>query len=150
MTIRNYIKKCPIYWQFSSGNNNAFNCLIYYHRIDSQIIARIRTEYLHKTQKAIEQRLLDCENLLNTSDSSSEKAIITKEKNKLIKQHEETIRYDEALNHVSNLNLSFNLDDGIKENYSMLQDIIIIIISREGMKNKKINLLKKRFNFISF
>lgn len=133
-------KKCPIYWQFSSGSNNAFNCLIYSHRIDSQIIARIRTEYLHKTQKAIEQRLLDCENLLNTSDSSSEKAIITKEKNKLIKQLEETIGYDEALNHVSNLNLSFNLDDGIKENYSMLQDIII---SREGMKNKKINLLKK-------
>ena len=133
-------KKCPIYWQFSSGNNNAFNCLIYSHRIDSQIIARIRTEYLHKTQKAIEQRLLDCENLLNNSDSSSEKAIITKEKNKLIKQLEETIGYDEALNHTSNLNLSFNLDDGIKENYSMLQDIII---SREGMKNKKINLLKK-------
>lgn len=78
--------------------------------------------------------------MLNTSDSSSEKAIITKEKNKLIKQLEETIGYDEALNHVSNLNLSFNLDDGIKENYSMLQDIII---SREGMKNKKINLLKK-------
>lgn len=78
--------------------------------------------------------------MLNNSDSSSEKAIITKEKNKLIKQLEETIGYDEALNHVSNLNLSFNLDDGIKENYSMLQDIII---SREGMKNKKINLLKK-------
>ena len=78
--------------------------------------------------------------MLNNSDSSSEKAIITKEKNKLIKQLEETIGYDEALNHTSNLNLSFNLDDGIKENYSMLQDIII---SREGMKNKKINLLKK-------
>ena len=78
--------------------------------------------------------------MLNTSDSSSEKAIITKEKNKLIKQIEETIEYDEALNHVSNLNLSFNLDDGIKENYSMFQDIFI---SREGMKNKKINLLKK-------
>ena len=133
-------KKCPVYWQFSSGSNNAFNCLIYSHRFDSQIIARIRTNYLHKTQKAIEQRLLDCETLLNTSDSSSEKVIITKEKNKLIKQLEETIEYDEALNHVSNLNLSFNLDDGIKENYSMFQDIII---SREGMKNKKINLLKK-------
>ncbi|MBR3112550.1 MAG: BREX-1 system adenine-specific DNA-methyltransferase PglX [Methanobrevibacter sp.] len=133
-------KKCPIYWQFSSGSNNAFNCFVYSHRLDSQIIAKIRTEYLHKTQKAIEQRLSDCENLLNTSDSSSEKAIISKEKNKLIKQLEETIEYDEALNHISKLNLSFNLDDGIQENYSMFQDIII---SREGIKNKKINLLKK-------
>lgn len=133
-------KKCPIYWQFSSGTNNAFNCLVYSHRIDSQMIARIRTDYLHKTQKAIEQRLSDCETLLNTFDSNSEKALITKEKNKLIKQLEETIEYDEALNHVSNLNLTFNLDEGIKKNYSMLQDIII---SREGMKNKKINLLKK-------
>ncbi len=133
-------KKCPIYWQFTSGVNNAFNCLIYSHRIDSQIIARIRTDYLHKTQKNIEQRLSDCENLINNSDSSFKKANILKEKNKLIKQLEEIVEYDEALNHVSNLNLSINLDDGIKNNYSLFQEINI---SKEGVKNKKINLLRK-------
>lgn len=25
-------KKCPIYWQFSSGKHNGFNCLVYMHR----------------------------------------------------------------------------------------------------------------------
>ena len=65
--IRNYFLKdffkdhskkyneCPIYWQFDSGKQNAFKCLIYMHRYDSSIIARVRTDYLHKTQKAIEQ-----------------------------------------------------------------------------------------------
>lgn len=133
-------KKRPIYWQFNSGKENAFNCLIYVHRLNSTLIAKIRTEYLHKTQKAIEQRILNCENIIKNTESNSEKAIILKEKNKLIKQLEESIEYDEALNYVSNLNIDINLDEGIKFNYSKFQNIKI---SKDGVKDKKINLLKK-------
>ena len=103
-------------------------------------IAKIRTEYIHKTQKAIEQRILNCENILKNTESSSEKAKTLKEKNKLIKQLEESIEYDEALNHVSNLNINLNLDDGIKFNHDKFQNIKI---TKEGIKDKKINLLKK-------
>ena len=42
-------KKCPIYWQFSSGKENGFNCLVYMHRYEPSLVARIRTDYLHKT-----------------------------------------------------------------------------------------------------
>ena len=63
-----------------------------------------------------------------------------KEKNKLIKQLEESIEFDEALNYVSNLNINLDWDDGIKFNYEKFQNILI---SKDGVKDKKINLLKK-------
>ena len=50
------------------------------------------------------------------------------------------MEFDEALNHVSNLNISIDLDDGIKFNYEKFQNILI---SKDGIKDKKINLLKK-------
>ena len=133
-------KKRPIYWQFNSGKENAFNCLIYVHRFDFNLIAKIRTEYLHKTQKAIEQNIFDCEKILKTTESSSEKARLLKVKNKLIKQLDETIEFDEALNYVSNLNIDLDLDDGIKINHEKFQNILI---KKDGVKDKKINLLKK-------
>ena len=133
-------KKRPIYWQFSSGKENAFNCLIYTHRFNSGIIAKLRTEYLHKTQKAIEQRIYNCENILKSTESNLEKTKVMKEKNKLIKQLEESIEFDEALNYVSNLNVNLDWDDGIKFNHEKFQNILI---SKDGVKDKKINLLKK-------
>ena len=133
-------KKRPIYWQFNSGKENAFNCLIYVHRFNSNLIAKIRTEYLHKTQKAIEQSISRCDEILKNINSNSEKVQVLKEKNKLIKQLDESIEFDEVLNHIANLNLNIDLDDGIKFNYKKFQNITI---KKEGVKDKKINLLKK-------
>lgn len=133
-------KKCPIYWQFSSGKENGFNCLVYMHRYEPSLVARIRTDYLHKTQKAIEQAIANCDNIINHSSSSSEITKATKDKNKLQKQLKETQEYDEALAHIANQNIEIDLDDGVKVNYAKFQNIEV---SREGKKAKKINLLKK-------
>ena len=133
-------KKCPIYWQFSSGKENGFNCLIYMHRYEPNIIARIRTDYLHKTQKAIEQAIVNCDNIINHSSSNTEVTKTTKEKSKLQKQLKETQEYDEALAHIASQNIKINLDDGVKVNYAKFQNIEVL---KEGKKSKKINLLKK-------
>ena len=133
-------KKCPIYWQFSSGKENGFSCLIYMHRYEPNIVARIRTDYLHKTQKAIEQAIANCDNIINHSSSNTEVTKATKEKSKLQKQLKETQEYDEALAHIANQNIKINLDDGVKVNYAKFQNIEV---SKEGKKSKKINLLKK-------
>ena len=150
--IRNYLlknffndhkktyKKCPIYWQFSSGKQNAFNCLIYMHRYEPSLVARIRTDYLHKTQKAIEQRIANNDNIINNSTNKTEIAKATKEKAKLQKQLKETQEYDEVLAHVANQNIEIDLDDGVKVNYAKFQNIEI---KKEGSKTKKVNLLKK-------
>ena len=133
-------KKCPIYWQFSSGKENGFNCLVYMHRYEPSLVARIRTDYLHKTQKAIEQRIINSDNIINNSTSKQEVANATKEKAKLQKQLKETQDYDEVLAHIANQNIEIDLDDGVKVNYAKFQNIEI---KKEGSKTKKANLLKK-------
>ena len=132
-------KKCPIYWQFSSGKQNGFNCLVYMHRYEPSLVARIRTNYLHKTQKAIEQRIENNNNIINNSSSKQEVAKATKEKAKLQKQLKETQEYDEVLAHIANQNIELDLDDGVKINYNKFQKVEV---SKEGEKTKKINLLK--------
>ena len=132
-------KKCPIYWQFDSGKQNAFNCLIYMHRYDPSIVARVRTDYLHKTQKAIEQNLVHCDNIIANSSNKSEISKATKDKTKYIKQLDEIRVYDEALGHMANQHIEIDLDDGVKVNYAKFQKIEVSI---EGEKPKKINLLK--------
>ena len=133
-------KKTPIYWQFNSGKQNGFNCLVYMHRYEPSLVARIRTDYLHKTQKAIEQAISNCDNIIDHSSSNTEIARATKDKTKLQKQLQETQEYDEALAHIANQNIEIDLDDGVKVNYAKFQNIEV---SREGKKSKKINLLKK-------
>ena len=140
--VKRYSKprnNCAIYWMFSSGKNNAFNCLIYMHRYEPNIIARIRTDYLHKTQKAIEQNLYHCDNIIANSKNKSEVSSATKDKSKYIKQLDEIKLYDEALRHMATQNIEIDLDDGVKDNYKKFQKIEISI---EGEKPKKINLLK--------
>ena len=132
-------KKCPVYWQFSSGKQNGFNCLVYMHRYEPSLVARIRTDYLHKTQKAIEQRISDNDNIINNSTSKQEVTIATKEKTKLQKQLKETQEYDEVLAHIANQNIEIDLDDGVKVNYAKFQNVKI---SKEGSKTEKRNLLK--------
>ena len=133
-------KKCPIYWQFSSGKQNGFNCLVYMHRYEPSLVARIRTDYLHKTQKAIEQRIVNNANIISNSASKQEVAKAIKEKAKLQKQLKEIQEYDEALAHIANQNIEINLDDGVKENYAKFQNIKI---SKEGKKSRTLHLLRK-------
>ena len=133
-------KKCPIYWQFDSGKQNAFKCLIYMHRYEPGLVARVRTDYLHKTQKAIEQNLSHCESIIANSSNKSEVSKATKDKSKYIKQLDEIKVYDEALAHIANQRIEMDLDDGVKVNHAKFQNVEI---SKEGQKVKKINLLKK-------
>ena len=131
--------KRPIYWQFDSGSQNAFKCIVYMHRYDSSLVARVRTDYLHKTQKAIEQNLAHCDNILTNSSNKSEVTKATNDKSKYIKQLEEIKLYDEALGHIANQHVEIDLDDGVKVNYDKFQNVEI---AREGEKNKTVPLLK--------
>lgn len=133
-------KKHPIYWQFDSGKNNGFKALIYMHRYEPDLVARVRTDYLHKTQKALETAISHNDRIIESSTSASEKAKATKTKNKLFKQLEETRKYDEALAHIANQRIPIDLDDGVKVNYAKFQGVEV---SKEGKKATKIDLLKK-------
>lgn len=47
-------KKRPIYWLVTSGNQKAFNALIYMYRYDKNTLSRIRTDYVHPLQNKLE------------------------------------------------------------------------------------------------
>jgi len=138
--IQNY-KKCPIYWQFDSGKENAFKCLIYMHRYEPDLVSRIRFDYLHKTQRAIEDNIKLQESIINDSENKSRVNKANKKKTKLIKQLDEIKLYDLALAHVANQRIEIDLDDGVKVNYAKFQNIEVV--DPNTNKTRKINLLKK-------
>ena len=49
-------KKRPIYWQFDSGKKNGFKALIYMHRYQPDLLARVRTDYVHQQQERYRAR----------------------------------------------------------------------------------------------
>ncbi len=127
--------KRPIYWLFDSGKQNGFKALIYLHRYNQDIVGRIRTDYLHKTQKAIEQAMQSAQYILDNSSSGSEKSKATKQISKYTKQLAEIQLYDEAIAHIANQRIQLDLDDGVKVNYAKFQGVEV---SREGMKTVKV------------
>ncbi len=50
-------KKRPIYWLFDSGKKNGFKCLVYMHRYQPDLLARIRTDYVLPHQERYRTRL---------------------------------------------------------------------------------------------
>lgn len=132
--------KRPIYWLFDSGRQNGFKALIYMHRYDQDTVGRVRTEYLHKTQKAIEQAMKSAQYSLDNCKSGTEKSKATKRLSKYTKQLAEIQLYDEAIAHIANQRIALDLDDGVKVNYEKFQGVEV---SREGMKTVKVDLLAR-------
>lgn len=140
--IKDHIKiyqKRPIYWLFDSGKANGFKALIYMHRYHQDTVGTVRTEYLHKLQKAIEKAMERAE-YIRDNGSGSEKAKATKQITKYTKQLAEIHTYDEAMAHIANQRIVIDLDDGVKVNYAKFQGVEV---AQEGKKVLKVNLLSK-------
>jgi len=134
-------KKRPIYWMFDSGKENAFKALIYLHRYDEDTVGRVRVDYLHKVQAAIESAIGHCDMVLSGDMASpADKAKAMRQKEKLVKQLAETRLYDQAIAHIALQRIRLDLDDGVAVNYAKFQDVEV---SSEGKKPIKIDLLAK-------
>lgn len=132
--------KRPIYWLFDSGKENGFKCLIYMHRYNRDTVGRIRSEYLKKSQDAIEGALKNAEYAINNSESAVDRAAATRKRDKYIKQLNETRIYYQALSHMALQRIEIDLDDGVKKNYAKFQNIEVVA---ENGKKQKVNLLAK-------
>ena len=130
--------KRPIYWLFDSGKQNGFKALIYMHRYDQDTVGRVRTDYLHKAQKAIEQAKQSAQYTLENSTNPKDKKKATDKISKYTKQLAEIQIYDEAIAHIANQRIALDLDDGVKTNYAKFQGVEV---SKEGMKAIKVDLL---------
>lgn len=114
----------PIYWKFTSGRENAFNCFIYMHRYDKTTISRIRTEYLHDVQQRLEIRKVDLDQILNSDASTTELNKARKEMKTVEKQLAELVAYDEKLRHMADQQIEIDLDDGFKVNYPKFKGLV--------------------------
>jgi len=137
--VKIYQKK-PIYWLFDSGKENGFKALIYMHRYDQDTVGKVRANYLHRTQKAIENSISRADMIMDSAANPAQKAKAVKDKEKLVKQLAETRIYDAAIGHIANQRIAIDLDDGVTVNYAKFQGVEI---SSEGKKTSKINLLGK-------
>lgn len=116
-------QKRPIYWLFDSGKKNGFKCLIYMHRYQPDTIARIRTDYVHEQQARYRTAISGLERQISGA-STSDRVRLNKQLEKLKDQAEETRLYEEKIHHLADQMISIDLDDGVKHNYAIFQDVL--------------------------
>lgn len=116
-------QKRPIYWLFSSGKKNGFKCLIYMHRYQPDLLARIRTDYVHEQQERYRTQLTLLEDSLQTA-GASERVKLNKQITKIKDQALELQKYEEKIHHLADQMIPIDLDDGVKVNYAKFQDVL--------------------------
>ena len=116
-------QKRPIYWLFDSGKKNGFKVLIYMHRYQPDTIARIRTDYVHEQQARYRTAIADLEQRIANA-STSERVKLNKKLTALQAQDTEIRTYEEKIHHLADQMISIDLDDGVKKNYAIFQDVL--------------------------
>ena len=116
-------KKRPIYWLFDSGKKNGFKCLVYMHRYQPDLLARIRTDYVHEQQERYRSQIGYANDALASAERG-ERVRLDKRVKKVNDQLKEIIGYEEKLHHLADQMIKIDLDDGVKVNYAKFQDVL--------------------------
>lgn len=116
-------KKRPIYWLFDSGKKAGFRALIYMHRYQPDLLARVRTEYVHQQQDRYRTQIEFAENELATAEKGA-RVKLDKRIKKLNDQLTEATAFEEKLHHLADQMIEIDLDDGVKVNYAKFQDVL--------------------------
>lgn len=133
--IRNYLlndfyadhckiyQKRPIYWLLDSGKKNGFKALIYLHRYSRDLLAKLRTDYVHEQQERYRTQLSHIITALNTA-TGAERARLLKQQDKLSEQLKEITAFEEKVHHLADQNIEIDLNDGVKKNYEIFTDVL--------------------------
>ena len=116
-------QKRPIYWLFDSGKKNGFKALIYMHRYSRDLLAKLRTDYVHEQQERYRTQLSHIATALNTA-TGAERAKLLKQQDKLTEQLKEITIFEEKVHHLADQNIEIDLDDGVKKNYELFADVL--------------------------
>ena len=120
--LKTYQKR-PIYWLFDSGKKNGFKALIYMHRYQRDLLARLRTDYVHEQQERYRTQLAQLGDTIDHA-STSERVKLTKQQKKFQDQAAELQKYEEKVHHLADQNIEIDLDDGVKHNYELFADVL--------------------------
>lgn len=116
-------KKRPIYWQFDSGKKNGFKAPIYMHRYQPDLLARVRTDYVHQQQERYRAQVSYAEDALATAEKGN-RVKLEKRISKLNDQLREASEFEEKVHHLADQMIEIDLDDGVKVNYAKFQDVL--------------------------
>ena len=111
-------KKKPIYWLFAS-KKGAFQVLVYMHRMNAFTVEKIRANYLLEHIKNIRTEIMVLEG--NASNLNTQE---TRTLDRLRGDLIECEAYDMELKNVADQQISFDLDDGVKENYKLFDSVV--------------------------
>ena len=120
--LKTYQKR-PIYWLFDSGKKNGFKALCYMHRYQRDLLARLRTDYVHEQQERYRTQLAQLGDAIGHA-SASERVKLTKQQKKFQDQAAELQKYEEKVHHLADQNIEIDLDDGVKHNYELFADVL--------------------------
>ncbi|MBQ4853603.1 BREX-1 system adenine-specific DNA-methyltransferase PglX [Rhodanobacter sp. B2A1Ga4] len=127
-------KKRPIYWLFSSGKQGAFQALVYLHRYNAGTLSRLRAEYVVPLTGKMQAKLEELQQDVAASSSTAQRNKLTKQLEKLRKQHLELLAYDEQLRHYADQRITLDLDDGVKVNYGKFGELLAEVKAVTGGK----------------
>ena len=116
-------KKRPIYWMLDSGKKNGFKAIIYMHRYTPDMLARIRTDYVHETQERYRTQIANLEDQLQGA-AKGQAVKLQKQLKKLSEQLRECSEFEEKVHHLADRMIEIDLDDGVKVNYAKFQDVL--------------------------
>ncbi|RYD14826.1 MAG: BREX-1 system adenine-specific DNA-methyltransferase PglX [Lysobacteraceae bacterium] len=127
-------KKRPIYWLFSSGKQGAFQALVYLHRYNAGTLSRLRAEYVVPLTGKMQSKIELLEKDVAASSSTAQRNKLSKQRDKLRKQHLGLLAYDEQLRHFADQRIELDLDDGVKVNYGKFGDLLAEVKAVTGGK----------------
>ncbi|RGJ72054.1 BREX-1 system adenine-specific DNA-methyltransferase PglX [Eubacterium sp. TM05-53] len=116
--------KRPIYWLFDSGKKNGFKALVYIHRYAPDLIARLRTGYVHPQQARYRTQVELLQSQVDDASSTSERVKLSKQLKKINEQLQELNKYEEVVHHWADKMEPMDLDDGVKVNYVKFQELL--------------------------
>lgn len=129
--------KRPIYWQFDSGKKNGFKALVYIHRYTPDLIARMRTGYIHPLQSQYRTQIEMLNNQIDEASSTSEKVRLQRQLKKITEQAEELGKYEEKIHHWADKMEPMDLDDGVVVNYNKFQELLTPNVVKKLKEVKK-------------
>lgn len=116
-------KKRPIYWLLDAGKKNSFKALFYMHRYQPDLMARVRTDYVHEQQERYRSRIAHLEEAQATAQGR-EKVALAKELKRVNDQATELEAYEEKIHELADQMIAIDLDDGVKVNYAKFQPVL--------------------------
>ncbi|MDM8299305.1 hypothetical protein [Collinsella tanakaei] len=116
-------KKRPIYWLLDAGKKGSFRALIYMHRHQPDLMARIRTDYVLPLQQRYASMLDNIQNELETVEGRRRAALV-KEQKRVTDQAAELTKFEEKIHRLADQMIAIDLDDGVKVNYPKFGDVL--------------------------